>query len=672
MLGGERNVGLVNDMSYKPSLGQTAGASFEKPFEQISQVKDYIFPGLSSEETRRQTAERLSVINELTTDPRQGLGQKSLNAVSNIVGGIIPTLPLALAGGAVGAGVAGAIGFGARTLAVEAGSDALLSGYLGTQIPLANLAEGALSHYLPRFSLGKLAAGTLEGYAGYKGMIIPEHLSEHYNAVNNSLDKSHAIEDWASDNYGFLLGGAPLAAGYIAFKGVRGVISQRAANLSSKQLDAELTRLIRQHDDVLKANEVKQGEFAEKQAKVSELQDHLQQAEDSGFITTEMHEWYLDYLENPNDMTKVHDGGLNVLKSLQIPYDRVTGRVWNEVLGRDGIKNLQSALFDEGITQLSEEERQLLSSYIVHNELDGYVGNMRDNPNLLNAIQGLTHSLGLKIEAQSQAIRDFDYALTSHLPKGTLKKQIFSQNNIYQHLKKIGVTRARDVPYTVPQGVVKKLQLEEQIRKIEARKTPQYEQKFQNKRHIELRKKLKEMKLTHPADEMMEIKNKLMPEGKLVGDFRNRKAYHRLEDLAQVWPDAQHVLDRIHMEAMNAKQKGLNEILKKFTEMVDVNASRLANPDGVKRYLNSRIERSVPLAREFEQSGIKFEPDKAEIVSEEGQLKSEFMDEAAVERVKATEFEEGRKAFELHENRFKQFNENQKALDELIKCALGG
>ena len=340
------------------------------------------------------------------------------------------------------------------------------------------MATGAASHYLPNISIGGVAAGLTEAYGGYKGMIIPEHFAEHYNAVNNSLDSSHAIQDWASDNYGFLLGAAPLAAGYVAFKGLRGIISHRNAIADSKAVDAELTRLLKQHDEVLKENQIKDGEHAAKVAKVSELQDHLQQAEEMGLISPEMHEWYLDYLENPNDQGKVHEGGLKVLQSLQIPYDRVTGRVWNEVLTRDGVKNLQSSLFDQGITQFSDEENQLLSSYIIHNELDGYIGNMRDNPNLLNAIQGMTHNLGLKIAEHSTALKNFEHALTRELPKGLLKKQIFSQNNIYQHLKKIGVYSMRDVPYTVPKDVAYMLKLEKQIKQIVESKTRQYQLKI--------------------------------------------------------------------------------------------------------------------------------------------------------------------------------------------------
>ena len=223
MLGGERQIGLINELSPEPTLSQTAQASFQKPLEQVNQLTGYIFPGLSTDEERKKSGDRLASINHMLEDPRQGLGQEALNGVSNILGGLIPTLPFAAAGGAIGGIVAGGIGF----------------------------------HYLPNASIGGITRGTLEAYTSYKGFTIPEHFAEHYNAIENSLDTSHAIQDWASDNYGFLLAAAPLGAGYIAFKGVRGIIKHRNSNLASKEVDAELTRLLKQHDEILKQNEVK-------------------------------------------------------------------------------------------------------------------------------------------------------------------------------------------------------------------------------------------------------------------------------------------------------------------------------------------------------------------------------------------------------------------------------
>ena len=408
---------------------------------------------------------------------------------------------------------------------------------------------------------------------------------------------------------------------------------------------------------------------------MSELQDHLQQAEEMGFISPEMHEWYLDYLENPNDMTKVHQGGLNILQSLQIPYDRITGRVWNQVMSNQGVKNLKSALFDQEITNMGAEERQLLSSYVVHNELDNYIGAMRDNPNLLQAMQGMTHNIGLKIAEHSNALKNFDYALSKELPKGLLKKQIFSQNNIYQHLKKIGVYSMRDVPYTVPKDVAYMLKLEQQIKKIEARNTRQYQLKYEKGEHLELKKKIKELKkgLMHPAEELTDLRNKLMPDNKLIKDFNNRKAYHRLEELSQIWPQAKTLLDRIHMEAINAKQQGLNEILKKFTEMVDNTSARLADPDRVKRYLHTRMEQAVPFIREFESAGINVEARELEAITKEPEVLSHetLFDEPALQKVESSELKFAKEYYESSKNKWEQWSANTKALDDLIKCALG-
>jgi len=658
MLGGERQVGLPTDVVPKPSYGETFTGAIQKPFLQVNQLHDYIFPGLSSEATRKATQDKISMIDEALSDPRQSFTQRATSVTGELIGSLIPTLPLTFAGSALGAGIAGAVGFGARGVALELGTESAITGYLGTQVPLSQLTKTAASHYLPNVSLGKMATTLAEAYGGYKGMTIPEHFSANYDAINNTVDKAHAIEDWAADNYGFLFGAAPLAAGYVLFKGIRGIIKHRGAIQEAKAIDAEVKRLHESHLETLKANTARE-------AQASELQEHLQQAEDMGQITPEMHNWYLDYIENPNN-PELHRSGLDVLKQLQIPYDRVTGRVWNEVLSRDGVRNLKSALYDQAVTNFSDEENQLLSSFIVHNELDNYISAMRDNPNLLHAIQGMTDVLGERIAKNSKALQEFHYAIERNLPKGLLKRQIFSQNNIYQHLKKIGVYSRRDVPYYVPKDVAYKLKLAEQIKKIESRQTPQYQKKYDKGLHLELKKQLRDIKLMHPADELTSIKDTLLPEGKLLNNYRNRTAFHRLEELSQVWPQAKVLLDRINIEAMNAKQQGLNEILKKFSEMADSTAEALANPDDVKRYLSTRIERAAPITRAAEQSRVK--PNVAEIEA----IKQETLySEESKEIMKNTDFEYAKKTYDASEQKYRQFKDNEQALNELIKCALG-
>ncbi len=678
MLGGERQVARVDDIAPKPTIGQTASAAYHKPIEQVEQLGQYIFPGLSTEKTRAEGAARLANINEALSDPRLGFGQKTANYISGFVGSLLPAAPLAYVGGVVGGAVAGAIGFGAREIALDLASENALARYLSTQVPISKLAPEAVSHFAPNISIGTLATGITKGYTGYKGYTIPEHFAEHYNAVENSLDTSHAIQDWGSDNYGFLLGAAPLAAGYILSKGVRGVISFRRAGIAKIEAEAESVRLHAEHAQTLKENEIKAGEVAAREAKVSELQNHLQQAEDQGLITPKMHQWYLDYLENPNDMTKVHQGGLDILQDLQIPYDRVTGRVWNQVLSQDGVKNVKSALFDQHITNFSEEENQLLSSYIVHNELDGYIATMRDNPNLFHAMDGFTHSLGLKIEAQSQALKAMDLALSRELPKGILKKHILSQRKIYYVLKEYQeatgtAARRRAFPFHVPKEVMLKLRLAHQIKMIRGQGSAKYKNLFAKGEDVALQERLDAITFKHPGEELLEIKEKLIPDGKLIADFKDRAAYHRLEDLSQVSGHAKVLLDRIHMEAINAKQAGLNNVLKKFLDMVDSSSSRLADPDSVKRYLSSRIETSVPNGEKLATNGVELKEHlRVQKEALDASMKPEVLyDEASMEKVKRSEFKEAREHYESSEKRFKQFTENEQALSDLIKCALG-
>ncbi|CAB4127724.1 hypothetical protein UFOVP98_7 [uncultured Caudovirales phage] len=673
---GEDNIALTSDLAPPPSMGKTFFQSLEQPALQVKQLYDYVWPGKSSEQSRRETAEHLENINESLSDPRQGGFQQVSNSIGGMIGSILPTLPFGLVGGAALRAGAGVVGFGAETIAsaalAEEGSTGLFSAYLATQVPLHQLAKGAASHWLPEVSIAGIATPAAEAYGFYKGMVIPEHFAANYNAIENSLDKNHAIEDWGSDNYGFLLGAAPLAAGYVAFKGIRGVIKYRNAMADSKALDSELTRLLHAHEAILKENKVAEGIHSEKVAKVSELQEHLQHAEDLGYITPEQHEWYLDYLENPNH-PDTHAGAMKALTSLQIPYDRVTGKVWNEVLSPESIKNLQAGLFDQAITNFSDEERQLLSSYITHNALDGYVSNMRENPNLLTAIQGMTHGIGLKIEAQSAALRDLDYALSKHLEKGVMKNHIFSQKDIYNHLRKIKAYHPVNVPYEVPYAVRRKLALERKLNILIGKKGKKYRTSIQEKTIVELKKQIKEFKLPSPEQELAYLKDVLMPEGKLLDNFKSKRAYHRLEELSQVWGSARVFLDRIHGEAINVKQKGLNEILKRFTEMVDANIARLADPDSVKRYLHSRLEKSVPIVREFERSGINLaERVEAGKVIEKPVIKPDLITSPEIEaQVQSSKLEFAKQEFDLANRKFKQFSESAKALEELIACDLG-
>jgi|GEM_PF-2258984 len=701
MFGGKRQGQTNTNFVPAPTLGQTFTASLEKPVEQTGQFFEYLFPGKSTKQTMEESSNRIAVMDEMLADHRQGIGQKSLNAVGSLIGSMVPGLALATIGGAIGSGVAGAIGFGARALASAAiageASEGVATAYLASQIPLATMAEGALGHFLPKASAAAIAGGTLEAFAGYKAFTMPEHFSENYNSVNQAFDASHAIEDWGADNYGFLLAGAPLAAGYIAVKGIKGVIAMRSAGKSAAAMELEAARLYKDHKAVLENNRIVEGEKQAKEAKVSELQNHLQQAVDDGLISQSMHDWYLDYLENPNH-PDIHKSGLEVLKELQIPYDRMTGRVWNEVMTRKGSKDFKGALYGQAVTELSEQDKNLLSSYVINNQLDGMLANMRDNPNLLMAMDGMTKDITSKIEAHAREVKNLDYAFSNALPKNVRQLNIFSQKSIYDHLKKIGVRDASEVPYTMPEGMAYKLKLLNKMERRTSSMNAAQRRLFKAQVLDPLKEELKSIKLLTPKEELEKIRGTIIKDkdGKLslVPGFKNKKAYHRLEDLSQVQPEAKVLLDMIQMLDMNAKQSGMNNALARFIEMADEGVSNRADPKKLKKYLETQMENAVPRAAELKDFRFtakdidRMAVETAESMKGEAKVMTEgevkagdeprneesggvTVNQEAKDAINNSRLEFVKDGFKDTELRISQFSRNEKALADLITCALG-
>lgn len=92
MLGGERTVGLVDELAPKPTFAQTFEAAKSKTTVHINLLSQYILPSLYSEQTKQKTGNKLSYINEILNDPRQSYAQQGVNVVGEIVGSIIPIL----------------------------------------------------------------------------------------------------------------------------------------------------------------------------------------------------------------------------------------------------------------------------------------------------------------------------------------------------------------------------------------------------------------------------------------------------------------------------------------------------------------------------------------------------------------------------------------------------
>jgi|ERR1700733_3863580 len=666
-LNAEREIAPQGEIQPKPSTFYSATQAFEKPFYEVglaaSAIGERISPGLSSPEFRRGMADKIDVINNNLSDPRLGLAQQGFNTVSGIVGSIAPTAPLGFAGGLVGRFAMGAAGMAARGVASEAFTSL-------AQKPLSQMVAGNYAKYFPLIGEASLSGTTkaaVESYSAYKGFVIPEHIAENYHKENDTLNVHQAIKDWSADNYGFLIPTASIAAGYIAFKAAR-IPGVKRANMAEfrKNQEAHLRT---------KANPLTTSQE-------TNFEKNLYNAVKEGKITQTEHDWYLQYLENPQDHEGLMQSSKKVLDEARIPHDG-NGNHWFEILSNEDVNNLKSAVADQSSTYFSGTDASTLTDYVVHNRMDAMRTMMAENPNIVDGLRGYSDHIENKLGMRSQHFKALDEIIDRHLPKGLGKKELFSQNNIYKHLKKMGVHDASEVPYIVPEGVRYKLKLAKKIDDILSRKGARFEQWYKEGLHEKLKEELKSIKLLNPADELADLRSKLFPSGELIKNHKTKKFYHRLEELSQLWSNAKHLLDRVNLEAQYGRQEAFNNILKHFLDMVDSNAQRLANPAKVTDYIKRRIEDATPFVPEsrIENDIINDEVRtsfEGKEVKREGETKVDptektyMLFDSMRKQIEDYGSDLDKEEFSFIEQRYNQLKDNEDALSKLVECALGG
>ena len=675
MLTRSYDVQPIGEMLPQPTASHSALLAAQKPFYEVAGFGADVLPSLSSEGTRKRIADKLDVINSTLSDPRISNTQGALNKVSEWGASIAATAPLAYLGVEAVGGAAALAGFG--------GSLALPEAVLSfARTPIPKLIGTEFAEKLPQATPAELAKGIAQLWGAYKGMVLPEHVVANYHKENDTLDWRHAIKDWASDNYGFMLPIVPFAGGYLLFK----VLS---VNRGAKEAGDLARKMIAEHQAVSKARssnlqfamgraQKAAAEAALETKKATRLEGEFNAALENRTITKAEHAWYMDYLKNPDDHANLSKGAFPILQGAQIPFDRATGRVWFEMFDRENVKNLKQSISDEVSSGFSKEQQSAISSFIVHNRMDAMRSVLAENPNMVHGLRGMSAYIDKKLEGKAKAVEALDEIVTKHLPKGLKKNEIFSQDRIFKHLKKKGIYESEQVPYSVPERVKYKLKLQRKLDNILQGKSDRYRKWFSEADRQKLKDEIESIRLPTPHEELEEIKAKLITEKGIKKNFRNNAYYHRLQELADVWANAKHLLDRIHFEHEYERQAAFNGIIKNFVSLVDSNASRLADPNRVVEYMKGRIETSVPYAREFRETTSPLPREVAKGTEKVGETevkatpKENAQIKANREMVKRFGSEGLKAEYKIEENRFNQFAENENALKELVECAFRG
>lgn len=184
----------------------------------------------------------------------------------------------------------------------------------------------------------------------------------------------------------------------------------------------------------------------------------------------------------------------------------------------------------------------------------------------------------------------------------------------------------------------------------------------------ELKSKLP--KVLTPKEELSYLYERIL-KGKEYHNKLKSRAYQRLQELADHWPQARAVMERIHLEEEFEKQQAIKDAFSKLRQEVEKPIDRSARPEDVITYLKERIEgikpRKNPIGEKPKtpeqviQESSKVPSDVETVLAEHEKLANEAPKNA----------KELKKELVKDNDRIKQFKSSGKALDEFIQCVLG-
>lgn len=485
------------------------------------------------------------------------------------------------------------------------------------------LGESAL---VPKKSLAEIGKRKATAAGIGAGVVLPEELAKNIDEKTGEINYRGVVKGTAA--------GGGLALGLDAIPYFYGIFRGKFKAATGKSIES----------------------LPDEQAKVK-----MDELIKNGTITPEEAKWYEDYkLDSFSD--SMAQRASKMLMNDGHPVDTARGRVMQDILKPEDMKNLNVAVHDQLSANLTNE-RNSLSDFIFGSKLE----ELRKNPSSLNGIEGVIDAISKHITAK-KPLPEFDFlnaAIKENLP--------LSQKNLMKLLKKseFEVSHTEHFPAYIPEIIKKRIEGLEKISNLEAKlkkeKRKGIEPNKQTiKRIADLENKLP--KVQTPKEELHDIKSRLIKSEGLIDGFQNSTAYHRLADLAKVWENANKLLEHIHSEAEYKAQGSYRDLLQFMSNVVKSNFDKLADPKKIVDYMKARIDDRLPteikdqLKIEDVEKGVKSVPENVD----------EVLDEASSRLQERNAPDSLSKDFELASNRVKEFKKSEGSVfKNLISCVMG-
>lgn len=392
-------------------------------------------------------------------------------------------------------------------------------------------------------NIAKFGRGALTHSAGFAGFGVFENLEAVHDPETHKFNYNKAAIGIAAD--GSL--GALIPSGQFLLGLLRGRFSSATIKEIAESAEPGTPQSPQTPPDKI------MGLFAPPENRAKAVQQKISianKALEHGEITEEQHKWYTENAHNL-DSPKAREEATRLLEKEGYTPDSTNHTIALKLITDQDTKNLEGSIPDQVFSDV--DNKMAPSDLVHHNRID----EIRDNPSVANGIDGWIDHIDEELQYNEESIeRMTQEALGSEPPTA------FSQADILKKMEDMPSADRAQSLYTVPREVRARLNNRENV------------------------------KILSPREELASIYRRLAPKGRLRTNFKNSKSYHRLLELGAYWPQARHLIDRIHLENARNAQRSYSNLLKIYSAMIKSPLQKLANPAAVTKYLRDRIENS--------------------------------------------------------------------------------
>jgi hypothetical protein len=594
----EHMINSIEDSWRKPpSLTQSAFHGFLNELTESAKLSFSAESQITGIKRQNPVEQGLQVINASYDRPSTGLSQEIANGLGSIAGFMADPANAILGFGA-GKAVEKGVEFGAKFMPEAISS---FTGKTAADLLGEDLAKKT-SKFVPK-TIGSLGKSLTKTFAEASAVSVPMAFNENFNENTGKFD---------------IIGGATQSLRYGALGLGLHTMGLTAGVVYGK---IKLSRVFK----AAKIGDASKANIAD-----------VDKAFENGKINEDEHEWAHTYLKTPDDMPKLNELAVKILKSEKYNVDSSTNEAFMQIASKEAVDNIHSSIFDQLASNASGDLKSAMTDYNHANVIDAIKS---ESSHMVNGLKGFVSYMEDRLERKVENLKN----LTKSIKKSSLKhinsEHPMSQKSLIKRQKKEGA-----IPNTIT-------------------------------------KSMRDEKPVAASKEMNHLEEHFNEKDKLPDNFQLSEEYNRLKDLSHFSERARALLHHVDLRNEYDVQEAYKGMVDTLSKLMDGDIEKYAQPDRLHGYLKNRLGNDITGLRDGRQN---YTPERAyrdrREVNDIDDLKNEskdnvdhdeeFLNDNDVD-VRESGAEDLEKDNRDSAKMYKQYKATVEARKKLVSCALG-